>query len=193
MAGTRQFNEQEMLDKALKLFWAKGYSDTTMKDIAEETGVQRGSLYNAYGDKDVIFLRVFSLYRAKYVEQMLATLQAPTLRGALESFFDFAINSMTTGTPTRGCLSTKTIVGTEAPDEAIKAQVKALLDDIETALSERISRADEQDNLALDPIAAAQLIVTLTRGLVVIERTYQDKQRLRNVAHSLLSTLFKAE
>ncbi|KAA8727177.1 TetR/AcrR family transcriptional regulator, transcriptional repressor for nem operon [Ewingella americana] len=193
MAGTRQFNEQEMLDKALKLFWAKGYSDTTMKDIAEETGVQRGSLYNAYGDKDVIFLRVFSLYRAKYVEQMLATLQAPTLRGALESFFDFAINSMTTGTPTRGCLSTKTIVGTEAPDEAIKAQVKALLDDIETALSERISRADEQDNLALDPIAAAQLIVTLTRGLVVIERTYQDKQRLQNVAHSLLSTLFKAE
>jgi hypothetical protein len=141
----------------------------------------------------VIFLRVFSLYRAKYVEQMLATLQAPTLRGALESFFDFAINSMTTGTPTRGCLSTKTIVGTEAPDEAIKAQVKALLDDIETALSERISRADEQDNLALDPIAAAQLIVTLTRGLVVIERTYQDKQRLQNVAHSLLSTLFKAE
>jgi len=193
MAGTRQFNEQEMLDKALKLFWAKGYSDTTMKDIAEETGVQRGSLYNAYGDKDVIFLRVFSLYRAKYVEQMLATLQAPTLRSALESFFDFAINSMTTGTPTRGCLSTKTIVGTEAPDEAIKAQVKALLDDIETALSERISRADEQDNLALDPIAAAQLIVTLTRGLVVIERTYQDKQRLQNVAHSLLSTLFKAE
>jgi len=193
MAGTRQFNEQEMLDKALKLFWAKGYSDTTMKDIAEETGVQRGSLYNAYGDKDVIFLRVFSLYRAKYVEQMLATLQAPTLRGALESFFDFAINSMTTGTPTRGCLSTKTIVGTEAPDQAIKAQVKALLDDIETALSERISRADEQDNLALDPIAAAQLIVTLTRGLVVIERTYQDKQRLQNVAHSLLSTLFKAE
>lgn len=193
MAGTRQFNEQEMLDKALKLFWAKGYSDTTMKDIAEETGVQRGSLYNAYGDKDVIFLRVFSLYRAKYVEQMLATLQAPTLRGALESFFDFAINSMTTGTPTRGCLSTKTIVGTEAPDEAIKAQVKALLDDIETALSERISRADEQDNLALDPIAAAQLIVTLTRGLVVIERTYQDKQRLQNVAYSLLSTLFKAE
>ncbi|QMV50043.1 TetR/AcrR family transcriptional regulator [Ewingella americana] len=193
MAGTRQFNEQEMLDKALKLFWAKGYSDTTMKDIAEETGVQRGSLYNAYGDKDVIFLRVFSLYRAKYVEQMLATLQAPTLRGALESFFDFAINSMTTGTPTRGCLSTKTIVGTEAPDEAIKDQVKALLDDIETALIERISRADEQDNLALDPIAAAQLIVTLTRGLVVIERTYQDKQRLQNVAHSLLSTLFKAE
>ncbi|MRT02355.1 TetR/AcrR family transcriptional regulator [Ewingella americana] len=193
MAGTRQFNEQEMLDKALKLFWAKGYSDTTMKDIAEETGVQRGSLYNAYGDKDVIFLRVFSLYRAKYVEQMLATLQAPTLRGALESFFDFAINSMTTGTPTRGCLSTKTIVGTEAPDEAIKAQVKALLDDIETALSERISRADEQDNLALDPMATAQLIVTLTRGLVVIERTYQDKQRLQNVAHSLLSTLFKAE
>lgn len=193
MAGTRQFNEQEMLDKALKLFWAKGYSDTTMKDIAEETGVQRGSLYNAYGDKDVIFLRVFSLYRAKYVEQMLATLRAPTLRGALESFFDFAINSMTTGTPTRGCLSTKTIVGTEAPDEAIKAQVKALLDDIETALCERISRADERDNLALDPIASAQLIVTLTRGLVVIERTYQDKQRLQNVAYSLLSTLFKVK
>ena len=52
MVGTRQFDEDEMLAGALEVFWRKGFTGTSMIDLAEATGIQRGSLYNAYGDKE---------------------------------------------------------------------------------------------------------------------------------------------
>ena len=68
MVGTRQFDEQEVIATALEVFWRKGLHDATMQDLAAATGVQRGSLYNAYGDKEEIFLRAFD----QYADQFLA-------------------------------------------------------------------------------------------------------------------------
>lgn len=189
MAGVRQFDESLALDKALALFWQKGYAATSMQELAEATGVQRGSLYNAYGDKATLFLRVFDVYRERFVGQMREALDKPKVRDALRSFFGCVIASMTTGMPTRGCLSTKTAVGTEDLDGPMREVLKALLDDIEQALFDRLSREDQQAQLALPPRQAARLIVTFTRGLVVVERVYQDEKRLRSVADNLIAVL----
>ncbi|MCD9120426.1 MULTISPECIES: TetR/AcrR family transcriptional regulator [Cupriavidus] len=193
MAGVRQFDEGLALDKALALFWQKGYAATSMQELAAATGVQRGSLYNAYGDKETLFLRVFDLYRERFVGQMREALDKPRLRDALRGFFGCVIASMTTsmasGMPTRGCLSTKTAVGTEDLEGPLRAALKALLDDIEQVLFERLSREGEQAPLALPPRQAARLIVTFTRGLVVVERVYQDEKRLRATADNLIAVL----
>ncbi len=197
MAGVRQFDENLALDKALALFWQKGYAATSMQELAEATGVQRGSLYNAYGDKETLFLRVFDVYRERFIGQMREALDKPRLRDALRSFFGCVITSMTTsmtaGMPTRGCLSTKTAVGTEGLDGPMRAALKALLDDIEQVLVDRLSRDDQQAQLALPPRQAARLIVTFTRGLVVVERVYQDEKRLRSVADSLIAVMVGAQ
>ncbi|MCA7082713.1 TetR/AcrR family transcriptional regulator; helix-turn-helix transcriptional regulator [Cupriavidus sp. DB3] len=192
MAGVRQFDESLALDKALALFWQKGYAATSMQELAEATGVQRGSLYNAYGDKETLFLRVFDVYRERFVSQMREALDKPRLRDALRSFFGCVIASMTTGMPTRGCLSTKTAVGTEDLDGPLRTALKALLDDIEQVLVERLSREGEPSQLALPPRQAARLIVTFTRGLVVVERVYQDEKRLRAAADNLVAVLLGA-
>ncbi|WP_427184000.1 TetR/AcrR family transcriptional regulator [Bordetella bronchialis] len=193
MAGVRQFDEAQALEKALGLFWQQGYGNTTMQELAAVTGVQRGSLYNAYGDKDALFLRVFGVYRERYVGQMRAALDKPDLRAALRRFFAFAIESMTTGTPARGCLSTKTALGTENLDESIRAAIRDLMDEIEAALLERFSRPDAQGRLQADPVQAARTIVTMTRGLVVIERVYRDQKRMRAVADLLIDLLLVPE
>ncbi|ANN68481.1 TetR/AcrR family transcriptional regulator [Bordetella bronchialis] len=193
MAGVRQFDEAQALEKALGLFWQQGYGNTTMQELAAVTGVQRGSLYNAYGDKDALFLRVFGVYRERYVGQMRAALDKPDLRAALRRFFAFAIKSMTTGTPARGCLSTKTALGTENLDESIRAAIRDLMDEIEAALLERFSRPDAQGRLQADPVQAARTIVTMTRGLVVIERVYRDQKRMRAVADLLIDLLLVPE
>jgi AcrR family transcriptional regulator len=190
MAGVRQFDEGQALEKALVLFWQKGYSATSMQDLAEATGIQRGSLYHAYQNKETLFLRAFDVYRDRYVGAMREALGKPRLRDSLRSFFGYAITSMTTGVPTRGCLSTKTALGTEDIDGAVRAALKDLLDDIEQALYERLSRPDHEGQLALPPRQAARLIVTLTRGIVVIERVYQDEKRLRSAADMLIALLF---
>ena len=59
MAGVRQFDEQQAYAAALEVFWTKGFRATSMLDLATATGVQRGSLYHAYGGKEQLFLRLF--------------------------------------------------------------------------------------------------------------------------------------
>lgn len=189
MAGVRQFDESQALDKALAVFWKKGYLNTTMQDLAAATGVQRGSLYHAYGDKDTLFLKVFDVYRERYVGRMREALDQPDLYKALHSFFGVAIKSMRTGMPTRGCLSTKTAVGVEDMDEPLRKAIRDVLDEIEAALHERFSREDSQSQMALEPRQAARLIVTMTRGLVVLERVYQQEKRLREMADTIIGML----
>ncbi|MBN3801539.1 helix-turn-helix transcriptional regulator [Paraburkholderia sp. Ac-20336] len=194
MAGVRQFDEGAALETALPLFWQKGFAATTMQDLAAATGIQRGSLYNAYGDKETLFLRVFDLYRERFLQQIRRSLDKPKVRDALQSFFDCVITSMTTtiaaDAPTRGCLSTKTAVETQDMDAPIREAIQSLLDDFETILLERLSKVEKTAHLRIPAAEAARLVLTLTRGIVVIERVYQDPKRLRHTADSLIELLF---
>ncbi|CAM3941239.1 TetR/AcrR family transcriptional regulator [Bordetella muralis] len=189
MAGVRQFDESEAFDKALALFWRQGYARTTMQELAQETGVQRGSLYHAYGDKEALFLKVFEVYRDRYVGQMREALNHSDLETAVRDFFNFAISSMTTGNPSRGCLSTKTAVGTEDMNQSVRAVIEEMLNEIERALHERFTRADAKSRLTTSPRKAARMIVAMTRGLVVLERVYQDEKRLREMADLVIGLL----
>ncbi|MFI8185729.1 TetR/AcrR family transcriptional regulator [Actinacidiphila glaucinigra] len=192
MAGRRQFDEQHTLGRILDVFWNQGYGATSMQDLATATGVQRGSLYNAYRDKETLFLRVFRDYADAFVAEAAATLDQPDVRRALEDFFDFTIASMTRGTPARGCLSTKTATDTQADAEPIRIAIRGMLDRLEGVMAERLSREDAAGLLTVPPTEAARVLVTMTRGTVVIERVYQDADRLRATARSLIAMVLGA-
>jgi len=191
MVGVRQFNEDAVLDTAMQLFWTRGYAATSMQDLAQATGVLRGSLYNAFGDKEQIFILSFERYRRQRMEMSAETLAHPDLRTALESYFDMLISLMTSpgeGAHSRGCLTTKTAADETAQGEMILTALRGLLDGMEGLLTERLKQAGK---LALPPQQAARLLVTLTRGLVIIERVYSDPARLRASAAALIDLLLK--
>ncbi|PZG18803.1 TetR/AcrR family transcriptional regulator [Nonomuraea aridisoli] len=189
MVGQRQFDERRTLERARDVFWLKGYGATSMQDIATASGVLRGSLYNAYRDKETLFLRVFEGYAEEFLAEAARTLGHPDVARALRDFFDFTITSMTTGEPTRGCLSTKTAIDTKAEGERIRAALRELIDGMERLLLERISAEDARSRLAIPPEEAARVLITMTRGIVVMERVYQDPERLRATAASLVQAL----
>ncbi|ARP86376.1 TetR/AcrR family transcriptional regulator [Bordetella genomosp. 9] len=193
MAGVRQFDESKALEQAMEVFWQKGFAATSMQELAAATGVQRGSLYNAYGDKETLFLRVFELYRERFLLQIRESLEKPKAPDALRSLFEHLIASMTlpvaSPASTRGCLSTKTAVATEDMEEPIRQAIQSLLDGFERILVERLSRMEEGAQLRLPAPEAARLIVTLTRGIVVMERVYRDPKRLRRTADALIDLL----
>jgi TetR/AcrR family transcriptional repressor of nem operon len=192
MVGVRQFDEGEALEKALSLFWKKGFAGTSMQELAAVTGVQRGSLYNAYQGKEAFFLRVFDVYTEQFLSQMRKSLNKPKLRDALRSFFDFVINSLTTGEPTRGCLTTKSAFGADILEEPVREALQTMLDTIETLVFDRLSLPEKGIHLAISPQDAARLIVSFVQGLVVLERVYQDRTRLRSTADSLTTLLLGA-
>ena len=193
MAGTNQFDEDEVLDRAMLLFWRRGFGATSMQDVAQATGVLRGSLYHAYGDKQALFLRVFGRYRTWLLASLHAALDAPTAEEALRRYLRFAIDTVTAvddDAVTRGCLTTKTATDETAMDDAIRAALRGLLDDVQQALADRLAQPDAAGRLALPPAAAARLVATTTRGMVVLERVYRDVAQLEAVADDLLRLMF---
>jgi AcrR family transcriptional regulator len=164
-----------------------------MQDVAQATGVLRGSLYHAYGDKQALFLRVFGRYRTWFLASLHAALDAPTAEEALRRYLRFAIETITAvddDEVTRGCLTTKTATDETAMDDAIRAALRGLLDDVQQALADRLAQPDAAGRLALPPAAAARLITTTTRGMVVLERVYRDVAQLEAVADDLLRLMF---
>ena len=105
MVGARQFDEQEVIALALDVFWRKGLHDATMQDLASATGVQRGSLYNAYGDKEAIFLRAFDQYAEQFLQMAATALSRGDAATRLRHFLDIVVTNMTSGSPPRGCLT----------------------------------------------------------------------------------------
>src|SRR5262245_20280006 len=99
MAGVRQFDEQEVIGVALDVFWRRGLHAATMQDLAAATGVQRGSLYNAYGDKEAIFLRAFDRYAESFLETADRALAEGDAAARLRNFFNLIIVNMTSGSP----------------------------------------------------------------------------------------------
>lgn len=191
MAGVRQFDEDAAFTHALDVFWRKGYRATSMLDLAEATGVQRGSLYNAYGDKEEIFLRIFDRYTARFIADARKALDKPDLHDALIGFFDFAIRSITRGSPARGCLSTKTAIETDSESPRLRAAVSHMLDKLEAVVLERLDAEGASAMLSVPAKHAADVIVTMTRGIAVMERVYGDTKRLKHTAAALVETLVR--
>ena len=189
MAGVRQFDEKRLLDQAVAVFRRKGLSGTSMLDLAEATGVQRGSLYNAYRNKEQIFLLAFERYAVSFTEAASRALAAPDARQALIAFFDVAIDNIASSGPSMGCLTTKVITEAGAVGERVQRRLRALLEELEAAVRSTLERNGMEGQLTLEPAAAAQVVITFTRGLAVMERVYRDRGQLRGAAAALVQAL----
>ncbi|HVX98273.1 MAG TPA: TetR/AcrR family transcriptional regulator [Pseudorhodoplanes sp.] len=187
MAGARQFDEQELIATALDVFWRKGLHDATMQDIATAAGVQRGSLYNAYGDKEAIFLRAFDRYAEQFLDTAGKALAQGDARGRLGNFFDVIIVNMTGGSPPRGCLTTRTALDTAASSAAVRERVHGVLTRLERIVGEAMSSAAGAP--AIEANRLARVVVTFTRGLAVMERAGFSRKQLKDAAATFIDAL----
>ena len=188
MVGVRQFDEQEVIALALDVFWRKGLNDATMQDLAAATGVQRGSLYNAYGDKEAIFLRAFDQYARDFLESVAKLLAEGDVAERLTKFFDSAIVNMTGGSPPRGCLTTRTALNAGISSEVVRERVQDLLGRLEQAVSKAISSAPG-GRPAAEANRLARVVVTFTRGLAVMERAGYSRKQLKDSASTFVEAL----
>jgi TetR/AcrR family transcriptional repressor of nem operon len=190
MVGTRQFDENALLEASLKTFWQNGFAATSMIDVAEATGVQRGSLYNAYGDKERLFLLAFERYSSRFLGSVRQALSNPDPAAALTAMFKGMIANMSEGAPSRGCLTTKTAIELPLAGKAIEARVKRLNQDLTAVIGDALSTPTARRKLSCDPDVAADLVVTFARGLAVMERANRNPQHLEKMAQQFVRVLF---
>jgi len=200
MVGARRFDEQEVIAIALDVFWRKGLHDATMQDLATATGVQRGSLYNAYGDKEAIFLRAFDQYAGQFLEasgNALARVsdrdsdQGGDAAAKLRNFFDMIIANMTSGSPPRGCLTTRTALDAAISSTAVRQRVQSVLGRLEQLIGKALSSpsSSAREAPAIDASRLARVVVTFTRGLAVMERAGYSRKQLQEAAATFVDAL----
>jgi TetR/AcrR family transcriptional repressor of nem operon len=188
MVGARQFDEQEVIAIALDVFWRKGLHDATMQDLAAATGVQRGSLYNAYGDKEEIFLRAFDRYAEQFLEAAGNALAEGDAAARFRNFLDMIVVNMTSGSPARGCLTTRTALDAAISSAAVRQRVQGLLSRLEQIIAKAICSAPGTLP-AIDANRLARVVVTYTRGLAVMERAGYSRKQLKEAAATFVDAL----
>ena len=188
MVGVRQFDEDELIASALDVFWRKGLNDATMQDLAAAAGVQRGSLYNAYGDKEAIFLRAYDAYAGEFLDNAGQALAGNSAAERLRNFLDVIIVNMTGGSPARGCLTTRTALDPAISRDAVRQRVQGLLGRLERLIGKAISSAP-RGRPVIDADRLARVVVTFTRGLAVMERAGYSRKQLRDAAATFVEAM----
>ncbi len=195
MARPRGFDRDAVLERAAAEFWEKGYEAASIQDLVTATGLQRGSLYAAFGSKQGIFLAALEHYGERVVSQLLQVLGgADSPLDGVRACFDTLIDQMTASGPWRGCLLTNAAVERGLRDPATRARVQRWLGRLEDGFRAALAQAQEAGELpaAADPAPLAQFLLTVFQGLLVVGRIDPRRERLEAVVATAVAALAPA-
>ena len=191
MSGIRKFDEDALLDAVMTVFWRDGYGATAMADLAAAAGVQRGSLYNAYGGKEDLLLRALDHYGQRHGAPVRQALQHPDPIRAIAGFLDSHLRRMADPSNPLGCLMCQTALECGGRDPAPSDRVREHFRRTETALLVALDRwrADGRLPPDTDTAGLARFYLGVSRGMAVLHRAYGDLDAARDVARTALSVL----
>jgi len=151
----RAYDPQTALERAAAAFWKAGYAGTSLDDLAEATGMNRPSLYAAFGDKRDLYLKTLDHYREQSRELARQTLAGdPPLRVFLKRFYGKALD-LYFGEGPRGCYTVGTAATVAAVDEKVRAFVAEGVRNADAFLKRRFEKAKEIGELPREADAAA--------------------------------------
>lgn len=190
MARSKEFDENEVLLKAMRLFWEQGYEKTSLQDIVEHMGVHRRSLYDTFGDKHTLYLKTME----KYARITNAAIKTEVQRGrtALESIrliFDYLIE--TNGDQPIGCFFVNSATELAYRDPEVSKLTSELFGNEEQLLTELIQQGQQAGDISpgLDPRLLASSLHATMLGIRVMRRTSTDKQKLHQIAEVSMEML----
>jgi AcrR family transcriptional regulator len=185
----RQFDADEALDRALEVFWARGYEGATLPELTKAMGINRPSLYAAFGNKEGLFRAVLERYDGRRKELMDRVLAAPDAKSVarlfLEGVAEFAAD--TSGRNPPGCLLVQS--GLSCSDDDIPEALAQHRAEKERALCERFERDRKEGNLpkSADPATLARYLSAMANGLCVQAAAGATAADLRAVAEIALT------
>ncbi|MFE7185889.1 TetR/AcrR family transcriptional regulator [Streptomyces erythrochromogenes] len=194
MVRPRAFDERQVLDRAREQFWTTGYAGTRMDDIAQATGLGKGSLYGAFGDKGKLFHRVFGDWCTAVAEvaeaQMAGGPDAEAL-ARLSGYVHLMAENTASDTERRGCLLAKGAAELAQHDPTVAARSAETMTKLLTLLRAEISAAQRHGDIdsTADPERLAALLLTVVRGIEAVGKAGLDPETLRNIADTALAVL----
>jgi len=192
MARAKEFQIDEVLDKAVNLFWNKGYNGISAEELVQGLGLSRSSLYDTFGDKHSLFTQALKRYREKITGDVIAHLDhAENIPEAIKEIFIWSQNSALQATGPKGCFMVNSRIELAPHDSGISDVVQENWQALEDAYQRAIKRGQEKGQIAKshNPRALARFVLTNSWGLSAYGRGTADKKVFDDIIKIILSTL----
>jgi TetR/AcrR family transcriptional repressor of nem operon len=192
MARTKDFDENEVLTKAIQIFWHKGYNGTSMQDLVDGLGISRSSLYDTYTDKHTLFVKALESYQnsgAKSI-QALIDINGPA-KETVKKLVELATNDMLEDKQQKGCFIVNAEVEVAPHDADVNNIVCKNDQQMEEAFYQVIKKGQDSGEIKnpQDARALSRFIFNAVKGMRVTAKTTNDKRVFEDIIGLTVSVL----
>lgn len=192
MPWEKQFDVNAVLDKAMQAFWSRGYEATSMQNLVDNTGVNRGSLYATYGDKRALFLAALRMYDDRNRQKRLAELEARygPREAIRQMFLSFTSHASEKG-GNRGCFLTNTALELAVHDAEARRIVAHAQTEIEAFFFRMVKKGVAQGEIGpqVKPGETASGLLASLIGVTVLMRSRPERVLLQTIIDDALRRL----
>jgi len=185
----REFDVDEALAAALRVFWSKGYEGASLTDLTDAMGITRPSLYAAFGNKEALFKKALDLYEREKLAYIGEALAEPTSRKVAEHFLTGALEMQFSECEPRGCLRVISTMNCGAEAESVRTDLIARRASSQKALLERMQLAKDEGDLPAetDVEGITNYLLAILQGMSVQAGSGASKPQLQEVVRTSLA------
>ncbi|MDN3551647.1 TetR/AcrR family transcriptional regulator [Mucilaginibacter aquaedulcis] len=192
MARTKDFDEDEVLAKAIQLFWHKGYNGTSMQDLVDGLGISRSSLYDTFTDKHTLFVRALERYQSCGTAKIQALIdEAGSARAAVKKLLEYTINDLLDDDQQKGCFMVNAKVELATHDAEVNSLVCQNDQQMEEAFLQVIQKGKDSGEIknGQDARALSRFIFNAVKGMQVTAKSTNDKAIFNDIIKLTVSVL----
>jgi TetR/AcrR family transcriptional regulator, transcriptional repressor for nem operon len=186
MARPREFDADDALERATRVFWTRGFEQTSLDDLCAATGLGRSSLYAAFGDKRALYLKALARYEERSVARIAKAFEGRTLRQGMEAFLVGLIDDIVAGPGRSGCFIGNCAAELARLDRAAAARVRTSLERIEAAFRDVL---EKELGLGANVDALARFLTAAVQGLRLVGKSNPDRATLEDIGAVMLHCL----
>ena len=192
MARHKEFNRDEVLHKAMEVFWSRGYEATSVQDLVKRMGINRQSLYDTFGDKHALYLQALDRYREVEGRKVFELLERPgSVKKTLRQLFEGVVDKSLCDGQRRGCFMGNATSELAGRCKETAARTCSNMTATEEAFYRMLLRGKKQGELkrVRDLRAFARFLYSSLQGLALMAKATRDRKTLEDVVKVTLSLL----
>jgi len=192
MARSKDFDEAEVLSKAVCIFWHKGYNGTSMQDLVDGLGISRSSLYDTFGDKHALYIKALDSYQQTGGSQMCDIINnTASAKEAIKKLLELTMRDLLNDEQRKGCFMVNAEIELASLDAEVNDMICRNEQQFENAVLQAIKKGQESDEISnsKDALALSRFIFNTVKGMQVSAKSTTEKAFFDDIIQTTLSVL----
>ncbi|TFF40736.1 TetR/AcrR family transcriptional regulator [Mucilaginibacter psychrotolerans] len=192
MARTKDFDESEVLKKAVDIFWLKGYNATSMQDLVDGLGISRSSLYDTYGDKHTLFIKALAAYQCTNSGMFVDIINADeSTKNIIRNLLSFVVDNLLNDKFHKGCFMVNAEVEVALHDKEVSDMIQKNDQQLEETFYLVIKKGQENGEIGSrqDARAIARFMFNTIKGIQVIAKSTCDRAVFEDIINTAVMVL----